>query len=967
MKHFAMLASTALVASTSSNACAKNADFSSSVEFETPAAAQSRKTDDVSSSRSDIDPAAEAAAEGPGAPSGRPPEASGSGSSEDIIVTGLLRRSLASAAQIKRNSDAILDAVVAQDIGKLPDDSAAETLARIPGVQVDRNADQVTQVIVRGLPNVATTYNGREFFTAELRRAQLQDLPAQALAGLEVYKSGTADLIEPGLAGLVNVRTRRPLDFKGLVVGGGLRGAYNDQSKLFDPSGNILLSNRWDTGIGEMGALINLTYSRQRFYNATRFNNTFVTDSSPTSTISPNPGKGIRYPYSVGLYNPGGKRWLPSGNVALQWKPNSDLEFYAEGYFQGYRANNFLDLWENDLRAENPALSNVVLVDGTNYVKSMTKNGGVRQQAFRSTHEAYTDSYQVATGAVWHTGRATLSTDFAYTSSIFKFFEHSLDSALASPQTIDVDFMSSGGASFSLPNFKITDPSQYIWRGYFESRLYAAGTGYQWRGDLDLDTDPLPLLRSLKVGYRVTTRKAERYSGSRYANTEALKVPLSDLSIGELSLITNGFRGNAQGFTQYLSYPFAAIDGNQSKLRQLSREGLRRRLALDPNNAELAADLAAWTSEDVQVVPAARFLAEEKTYAAYISGKFGFDVGSMQVDGTAGVRAIITNGQYSGTSRTTVNGVTTATPQTLRQDYVDVLPSMNMRVKFTDALQLRLGYTHTRTQPEFGDLNPAVTITQATGTTTVMGPAGPVRATGGGGNPDLKPLTSKNYDASLEWYFSKSGSVSAAIFYRDLFGFINNYARFVQDPTFGYIRLNRPENSGEGRISGAEVGFQSFLGFLPGFLKGFGVQGNATYLNAKTRNPTFDAAGNSFTYGPFRELAGISRIAYNASVFYEKDGIVTRLSYNKRSSYISGYGVDVNNKEFANRIAAISRLDFSFGYDITKNITISADATNLLAKPFSNYFADPNGFRYTQDVRYEGRYFGLGFRFRFGE
>ncbi|MGH1557943.1 TonB-dependent receptor plug domain-containing protein [Caulobacter segnis] len=152
----------------------------------------------------------------------------------EVVVTGL-RQSLRSAQTIKRNSDAILDAVVAEDIGKLPDNTAAETLARIAGIQVERFSDEANRVLIRGLPDVATTYNGREIFTAELRRVQLQDFPAQALAGIEVYKSGTADIVEPGLAGLINVRTRRPLDFKGRFIGGGVRLTYNDQEQEARP------------------------------------------------------------------------------------------------------------------------------------------------------------------------------------------------------------------------------------------------------------------------------------------------------------------------------------------------------------------------------------------------------------------------------------------------------------------------------------------------------------------------------------------------------------------------------------------------------------------------------------------------------------------------------------------------------------------------------------------------------------
>ncbi|MBW8858420.1 MAG: TonB-dependent receptor plug domain-containing protein, partial [Caulobacter sp.] len=191
---------------------------------------------------------------------------------DEVVVTGL-RESLRSAQQIKRNSDAILDAVVAEDIGKLPDNTAAETLARITGIQVERFSDEANKVLIRGLPDVATTYNGREIYTAEGRRVQLQDFPAQAIAGIEVYKSGTADIVEPGLAGLVNVRSRRPFDFKGAFIGGGVRGTYNDQTKKYDPNGNILVSDRWDTSIGEIGVLANATYAQSQYRNGVRYNN----------------------------------------------------------------------------------------------------------------------------------------------------------------------------------------------------------------------------------------------------------------------------------------------------------------------------------------------------------------------------------------------------------------------------------------------------------------------------------------------------------------------------------------------------------------------------------------------------------------------------------------------------------------------------------------------------------------------
>ena len=178
-----------------------------------------------------------------------------------VIVVKGYRASLRSAQQIKRRSDSIVDAVVAEDIGKLPDVNAAESLARLPGIQIVHGSDEGSGVLVRGLPDVATTVNGRDISTAELRRVQLQDFPSGALAGMEVYKSGTADLLEPGLAGLINVRTRRPFDFKGFEIDGAVRETYNDQNEKFNTNGNVLITDRWTTGAGEMGALLNLSYT----------------------------------------------------------------------------------------------------------------------------------------------------------------------------------------------------------------------------------------------------------------------------------------------------------------------------------------------------------------------------------------------------------------------------------------------------------------------------------------------------------------------------------------------------------------------------------------------------------------------------------------------------------------------------------------------------------------------------------
>jgi len=196
-----------------------------------------------------------------------------------IIVTGF-REALRSAQNIKRNSDTIVDSVTAEDIGALPDRSVTEALQRIPGISINRFAAGVdpdhfsvegSGVVVRGLTYVRSEFNGREAFTANNGRALgFADVPSELLGGVDVYKSPSADRIEGGIAGVVDLRTRLPFDSAGQVIAGSLELNYGDFAKKASPTGAILVSNRWDTPGGEFGLLASFTYS-QLFSRADRF------------------------------------------------------------------------------------------------------------------------------------------------------------------------------------------------------------------------------------------------------------------------------------------------------------------------------------------------------------------------------------------------------------------------------------------------------------------------------------------------------------------------------------------------------------------------------------------------------------------------------------------------------------------------------------------------------------------------
>ena len=177
----------------------------------------------------------------------------GTSAPAEIVVSGF-RASLQSAENIKRDSSQIVDSIVASDIGKLPDRNIAEALQRVAGIQIQRNYGEGSSVAIRGLTQVRTELNGRDIFTAgDDNGLNLEDIPAELLAGIDVYKNPSADQIEGQLAGVINIRTRKPFDFSGFKIAASATNNYYDLTKKSGPSGSLLVSDRWNTGIGEIG------------------------------------------------------------------------------------------------------------------------------------------------------------------------------------------------------------------------------------------------------------------------------------------------------------------------------------------------------------------------------------------------------------------------------------------------------------------------------------------------------------------------------------------------------------------------------------------------------------------------------------------------------------------------------------------------------------------------------------------
>ncbi len=841
---------------------------------------------------------------------------------DDIVVTGI-RSSLSTAQTIKRNSDQVVDSIVAEDIGKLPDNNAAEALARVTGVQVERGSGEASNVLIRGLSTFVTTVNGREIFTTTGRRVAIQDFPADALAGIDVYKSTSADLIEGGVAGLVNIRLRRPLDFKGLTISGGARATYASQAKKFDPIANLLISDRWNTSLGEMGLLLNVSYTRRHYFDATRFDSNQIPVGSNQVVTPASVGRAFSYSNFLGIYYNRGERQRPAVNASYQWKPSDNFDLYVDGLYEGYRNKGDPDFLGSYL-GNVATLENVTLIPTGETARSLTATLVNLNGPAKITNVSRSDTFQGAVGGNFRAGNLKATAEFAYTRSTASSTDVNIDTRFLTPPRVQVNnFNAAGGVDYQYTNVDLLSPDSYAFDNMYDGRSRSSGDSKQARIDARYDLSDF-FISHVDVGLRYSDRVADYQQGDRRQGTAATTLFSNLPGANQAKVVQAGFVGSPyQQQRQWLTSSFEGIRDNLDALRNL----VFGSTAPPPYN------------------PLAAYRATERTKTAYAQAGYQFPIGDLRVDGLVGVRYVRTNNSLVGTSQ--VNGV--LAPINGKQFYDDYLPSASARVRFTDKLQLRLAFSKTVTRPDFNALNPSVVIASA---------GSGFEVSGSGGNPSLTPVRSKNYDASLEYYLNPTSSITFAGFYRDVNGFVTN---FSTAETFNgqNARISRPYSAGSGTLKGLEASFTTFFNFLPQPFDGFGTQINGTYIKG---TESFSVPGVPVTSG---EFPGVSKYSYNLIGFYEKDRISVRAAYNWRSRYITNYtssgggGGGLQSREYND---AISRLDISASYQLTDHFTLTADATNVLRKPFRDYYGSPI---YPRDVRYEDAVYSAGIRIRF--
>lgn len=853
------------------------------------------------------------------------PTAQTAGDDTVVVVRGV-RASLQSAQNIKRHSDEIVDSVVAEDVGKLPDDNVAEALQRVTGIQITRNADEGSSVLIRGLPNVVTLLNGRDLFTTAGRYVALADVPAAFIKGVDVYKTNEADMEEGGIAGTIDVRLHRPFDFKGLEVSGTARDIYSTLSKASDPNAAILVSDRWNTSIGEVGALVGLSYQERHYRNEIMDNYLSMPLVGNNNWIGAGPTPNVYFPNNIGQQLIQGDRKRPAANFAVQWKVNDDLTLYTEGFYtEDHNRNDvlfFVGLPNNSPGAPFGGITSYTTFPGTNEAKTITT---LNAFSIASTQAFNQDSqtYQYAGGGTWTHEKWKVTGDVAKTISTYWNRNVILDTSFFTPNvSADVNHNGTGTPYLSYTGIDLTSASNFDLLQLFDN--YGRDHGDSTAAQLDATYTPSAgWLKSVAFGVRGEDRNAESQStnpGSRGYPFQT--IPVTSIPGLEDVTPTGFFKGDAStGVTRWATPNPNFLLDDTDQLRQLL--GYSGEPAFDPSRY---------------------FNDDEKTLAFYIQGKGEFTVGGIPVSGVAGVRFVNTKESLNGTNEVVITGQPIQiTPLNTKRSDNDILPAMNLKAYLSDDVIARFGYSQTATRPDFSMLNPAVSLTS---------PGPTIPGSGSGGNPDVKEVKSDNYDLGLEWYFAHTGSITGTIFDRQINGYIQYYGANTVINNTTYL-VTRPFNTGKGKLDGVEIGYTQFYDFLPGWMKGLGLQANVTFSEGVTHSPPPDPVNAPNVFGPDAPIVGLSKWSYNLIGMYERGPWSARIAYNWRSRAVNSYNnFPTPGSQQPSTVVTLplDQLDMSFGYKVNEKLTATLDWVNANDSIYHDAFGG-NDNVYPRDTR----------------
>ncbi len=870
---------------------------------------------------------------------------------EEVVATGI-RQSLKAAADIKRNDSRIVDAIVAEDIGKLPDNNIAEALQRITGVSINTDFGVGDSVSIRGLPQNRVELNGRTTLGDSRDGISLQDFPSSFLKSVEVIKTPTADMIEGALGGTVRMNTIRPTELTGLTAAGALDFEYADKTENIAPIANVSVGNVWDLNNGgTFGVIANVAY-QDREIRQDEFFNRVVNVEGPANLTSPTPSGLFQLRDQPTLQQFVEERERIAFNGTLEYVPASERgRIYADISFtdrSGQQAgNSILDVAgggiydENTTVDENGQLNNLIISPA--FVIPKTWSNFRETQAFSHAIGGDWDVTEKINVAV-EASIAESESDRVVSELNLRPIDRNLwqteyaDGFGPLPDENGLVFGDVGWIP-TYPSFPETDIRAVVTQNFYQVGDRLPSITYD-DGQALLNPDTLAI-RALILDLEETKNEETAFKADlKYENPFGIE-SITSLNVGGRlasndyvfeqnkyqtgNFYSSNFTGNAedgtlQPFILHIDEWEALFPGSteivthHNSFNQLGLSGPNQLLSYLVTRGDDLADQELTFSrfqqafagtniapvgslQDNQILDAGSFIdVQEDTFALYGSADFEFE----KIQGNVGVRYITTDISSGSVNDGVVD-----------HSYDDWLPSMNLTYDISDNTKARFAAAKVMRRADYPALSSAFNVDS-------------FFTVGSTGDPTLDPFRATQYDASIEHYFDDGGLISFAGFYKDVESFLSSESTCTSDSR----TLNGGQNTTEfGNICllGVNGGTEDNLAFLiasdfnPGSAIlaalpniGTSAAGNADAIRAASLLPGYDANDAGTNY--FAELAangntgiltntitnGENGEVYGAEVAlqYQLDflpGVWSGLGFNGNYTYAESSQPDGNN------------------------------------------------------------------------
>ncbi|MES2442423.1 MAG: TonB-dependent receptor [Pseudomonadota bacterium] len=838
-----------------------------------------------------------------------PAETQAEGEDDALVVTGI-RGSLQRAAEVKRDADQVMDVITAEDVGKLPDANVAEALQRVTGVQITRVFGEGQSVSVRGLQQVRVEVDGRTLLGWSARLSPPENDQLGRSSGL--------DSVPSSLFGRLEVR-KTPLASQ---AEGGLGGTVNlvTPKPLSFKETTVSLraqgvysenSDKLEPAItgfattkfadGRIGIMVAGEYQRRTSFNQTFERNNFLNRNYTLPTEVGQTPVLLQYEQFVV------DRSRLGLNGAIQFEVTPEFTVTADALYSKLTTGRHQDFFAFRLPTTTNPVTNRVIENGAvvagNANGTVTTAGQIRNEP--------TQSFLYGLNGKYESGGLKVEADGYYSKGTIDQTIQiiTLQATAAVPGAFDfrdvtVPSLTLGG-TFNPTSFASYNPAS---NGVRSNRLI--GLLEEWTGKLDLSYEFAGGV-TLSTGVRYTDLHARSNAfRSQVTPTRAEIEPfLKLINTGDfLADIPGTFPRSFLSTAPTFDYVFT------------------RAQAAEPNpNPNGLSTLLPNLQRDYDL--------GEKTLAGYIMVSGEGSIGGISYRANAGVR--IAHTRLS--ADTYLNVGTTSTLVNDTNSYFNILPSANVAFNVTNNFLIRVSGSQTMQRASIADLAPS-TFFNATNLSVT------------GGNADLKPPVSTQADISFEFYTGKSSLISGAFFYKDVKNFI---ASFVTsgvdtnlDPAGRTLVFSRPENLASARIKGFEVGIQQFFDFLPAPFDGFGIIANYTYSDSR------DNAGFP--------LVAVSKNSYNLVGLFEKGIFSARAAYNYRDEAVFEF-----SEGRPSLIGPRSQLDAQVGIDVTRNISLSFQAQNLMpTESATNEYSNFNPEALNSYALSERRY-SIGIRAKF--